>query len=223
MLRNAALAAVAALLAGAREADIRAAAARWRPSPGRGEILLRGGRLFYVDCYNANPDSMLDAARAFDRRTTTPTATATTGIGENKNATANEPPEGAGRGNADINEPPASVGRGNADANEPPGSTGRVFVLGGMNELGPDSILWHERVGRALPLRRGDRLFLFGGDSPAIGAGAVAAGFPETAVRRTSDIAELREWLAATTGAVFLKASRTHALERALPPADRAK
>ena len=172
MLRNATLAAVAARLAGSAPGTIRDAATHWHPSPGRGEIVLHGGRLFYVDCYNANPVSMLDAARAFDRRTSNHTAA----------------------------------------------PSGRLFALGGMNELGPDSVALHERTGRDLPLRAGDTLALFGGDSAALGTGAVAAGFPASAVRVAESIEVLREIIAAHSGPVFLKGSRSHALERALPP-----
>jgi UDP-N-acetylmuramyl pentapeptide synthase len=167
MLRNAALAAVAALLAGASQESVRAATARWRPSPRRGEIIQKDGKLIYVDCYNANPASMLDAARAFERRT-------------------------------------AAV------------ASGRLFVLGGMGELGAQSVALHESTGRDLPLRRGDALLLFGGDSAAFGRGAVSAGFPEEAVRQVVEIDELCALVAAFSGPVFLKGSRAHALERVL-------
>ncbi|RKX35505.1 MAG: UDP-N-acetylmuramoyl-tripeptide--D-alanyl-D-alanine ligase [Verrucomicrobia bacterium] len=42
--------------------------ASWTPAPLRGEIRISSGRMVYVDCYNANPDSMIDAVRAFNAR-----------------------------------------------------------------------------------------------------------------------------------------------------------
>jgi UDP-N-acetylmuramoyl-tripeptide--D-alanyl-D-alanine ligase len=42
--------------------------ASWAPAPLRGEIRSSSGRLVYVDCYNANPGSMIDAVRAFNAR-----------------------------------------------------------------------------------------------------------------------------------------------------------
>ncbi|MDR3228538.1 MAG: Mur ligase domain-containing protein [Puniceicoccales bacterium] len=170
MLRNAALASLAATLAGASPAAIRAAAAQWRPSPGRGEIRLDGGRLFYADCYNANPASLLDAARHFDRLT--------------------------------------------ARQKLFP----RLFVLGGMNELGAESAALHRQTGRGLPLRDGDTLALFGGDSALLGEGAVAAGFSRDAVFCAGDIEALEAHVGAcSAGAVFVKGSRSYALERVLP------
>ncbi len=167
MARNAALAATAALLGGVPPARIRAALAGWTPSPGRGELRESGGKLFYVDCYNASPASMVDAAECFVRRT--------------------------------------------------PESKPRLFVLGGMNELGDGAAELHREVGRKLPLRPGDVLALFGGLSAEIGKGAVEAGFAPCAVRACANVDELREVLTAFPGSVMIKGSRGYALERALP------
>lgn len=169
MVENAALAATAALTLGVSEERIQQAFHEWRPSANRGEIRLLGGRIFYIDCYNASPASMVDAARAFDRRA----------------------------------------------AEEKAG--GRLFVLAGMNELGEESARLHREVGARLPLRAGDMLVLFGGDSVEIGAGAVAGGFAEGAVRRAGSLEEVRELVSSFSGPVFLKGSRAYALERALP------
>jgi UDP-N-acetylmuramoyl-tripeptide--D-alanyl-D-alanine ligase len=38
----------------------------WTPAPLRGETRISAGRLVYVDCYNANPGSMIDAVQAFN-------------------------------------------------------------------------------------------------------------------------------------------------------------
>ncbi|MDR2845311.1 MAG: UDP-N-acetylmuramoyl-tripeptide--D-alanyl-D-alanine ligase [Puniceicoccales bacterium] len=170
MARNASLAAVAASLAGVSGERIQAAFNAWKPSARRGEVREHEGRLFYVDCYNASPASVLDAAQAFDVRTG--------GIG--------------------------AVG-------------GRLFLLAGMNELGAESVALHREVGRRLPLRDGDVLGLFGGDSAAFGEGAVAAGFPAASVQVLATIDAVREAVASARGAVLLKGSRSYALERTLP------
>ncbi len=62
---NAALAMVAAHELGLPDADIRERIERWRPDFKRGRIARRGAQTFYIDCYNANPVSMLDALVAF--------------------------------------------------------------------------------------------------------------------------------------------------------------
>lgn len=168
MARNAALAATAALLGGVTPERVRSALATWAPSPGRGEIRTSSGRIFYVDCYNASPASMLDAAECFVRRT--------------------------------------------------PDDRARLFVLGGMNELGEGAVELHRDVGRRLPLRARDTLALFGGLSAEIGTGAVGAGFPSSNVIVCEGLEALREAVSSFPGSVMIKGSRGYALERALPP-----
>ena len=167
MARNAALAAVATLLGGAEAGRVAEALRVWSPSAGRGEVSERHGKFYYVDCYNASPASMADAAACFARRS--------------------------------------------------PADKPRLYVLGGMNELGARSEDLHREVGAGLPLRRGDALALFGGHSRAIGEGAVAAGFDPGCVTPYATIEALRDAIAAFPGSVLLKASRGYALERALP------
>jgi len=65
MAHNAVLALCAALELGVAPDDLRERLSRWRPSPLRGEFHRVDGRLFYIDCYNANPASMADALAAF--------------------------------------------------------------------------------------------------------------------------------------------------------------
>lgn len=96
--------------------------------------------------------------------------------------------------------------------------TARLFVLGGMGELGAESEALHFGVGEKLPLcTETDFLALFGGNAAKIGQGAVACGFPQERVREFSDINELREFITAFRGNVMLKGSRAFALERAIP------
>ncbi|NCG08125.1 MAG: UDP-N-acetylmuramoyl-tripeptide--D-alanyl-D-alanine ligase [Verrucomicrobia bacterium] len=66
MCSNAALAIVATQLLGADLALGKSALAAWEPDEQRGQCLEHGNQIFYVDCYNANPDSMRDAMTAFE-------------------------------------------------------------------------------------------------------------------------------------------------------------
>jgi UDP-N-acetylmuramoyl-tripeptide--D-alanyl-D-alanine ligase len=61
----AALALTAALHLGVAPTVLQTRLAAWAPAPLRGEIRHEGGRLLYLDCYNANPASMADAIAAF--------------------------------------------------------------------------------------------------------------------------------------------------------------
>lgn len=94
----------------------------------------------------------------------------------------------------------------------------RLFVLGGMGELGETSESLHFSVGEKLPLcAETDSLALFGGNAAQIGQGAIEAGFPRERVRVFTDIDALREFITAFRGNVMLKGSRAFALERAIP------
>ena len=166
--RNAALALVAARLLGVPAAALAAVSAGWSAPAGRGSVHADGARTFYVDCYNASPASLLDAAAAFDRLA------------------------------------PAGP---------------RLFVLGGMAELGPDSARLHRECAARLPLRAGDQVVVFGGDAPAYLAGITTAGVRATTADGIEAVTSL---VTAHQGAVFLKGSRAFALERVLPPAVRA-
>lgn len=67
MAQNAALAIAAALWLGVPRATIQSRLADWKPAKLRGEVREVDGRLFYLDCYNANPASMADALAAFEQ------------------------------------------------------------------------------------------------------------------------------------------------------------
>lgn len=114
----------------------------------------------------------------------------------------------------------------------------RLFVLGGMRELGAASADWHRRVGEYLgqllaresecesacksagseTLHRTDTVILIGeaSDNAALEQGLhrYAAG---VAVHSFMQTQQAREWVDAFTGAVFLKGSRFYALETLLP------
>ena len=62
---NAALAICAATRLGIKSIDIQSRVVSWTPGGLRGEIRYEEGRMIYVDCYNANPASMLDALSSF--------------------------------------------------------------------------------------------------------------------------------------------------------------
>lgn len=65
MVSNLALVVHAGLHLGVPESTLAACLESWRPFRHRGEILRLGGVTYYVDCYNANPGSMVDSVRRF--------------------------------------------------------------------------------------------------------------------------------------------------------------
>lgn len=92
----------------------------------------------------------------------------------------------------------------------------RLYVLGCMEELGPDSALYHRQLGRTLHLRRADFLFAFGPQAGALREGLLENGNDPAQVAVIPDLAPVRERLAGFQGAVFLKGSRRYQLETVL-------
>ncbi len=64
---NAALAIIAARYCGVSDLEIGRRLQTWTPAAKRGRVEKLGKQTFYIDCYNANPDSMSDALTAFCR------------------------------------------------------------------------------------------------------------------------------------------------------------
>jgi UDP-N-acetylmuramoyl-tripeptide--D-alanyl-D-alanine ligase len=83
-----------------------------------------------------------------------------------------------------------------------------------MAELGPTSAQLHRDCGAQLPLRSGDHVIAFGGESAALLQGVALPGV-ELCVAASVEDAAAR--VAAYRGFVFLKGSRSFALERCLP------
>ena len=94
----------------------------------------------------------------------------------------------------------------------------RIAVLGDMLELGPEEDRWHRETGAAAA-GRADLLVCVGSRARLLGEGAVAAGLPESAVRRVASAEEAASLLAgllAAGDAALFKASRAIGLERAV-------
>jgi UDP-N-acetylmuramyl pentapeptide synthase len=167
--RNAALAIVAAQTLGVDESQIRSGIEAWVPTGNRGLIRTISAQTFYIDCYNANPSSMVDSLCAFDR--------------------------------AMLDALP------------------RCYVFGAMNELGAKAESLHHGVTRTLQLRAQD-VACFVGPSllcDAYAHGALEAGADGDQLRSVESYTQLKSFIAEFKGAIFLKGSRSYALEKLLP------
>lgn len=117
-----------------------------------------------------------------------------------------------------YNANPASM----ADALEtfrqlaPAGEGPRLFVLGCMEELGPDSLVHHENLGASLRLGPDDHVCVIGDQADAVQRGAMAAGARTDQVEIVESIEVISERFAAFSGTVFVKGSRRYQLERIL-------
>ena len=166
MAQNAVLAICAALWLGVSRELIQSRLAAYAPAPLRGEWRRTASQLLYLDCYNANPASMLDALATF-----------------------------------------YAV----APAAEP-----RLFIIGGMEELGPDAARHHRALGRSLHLRPQDELFAMGDHAGEVRTGALENGNSTAQLTIVTTHEAIAARLAEFRGAVFVKGSRRHQLEKAL-------
>ncbi len=118
-----------------------------------------------------------------------------------------------------YNASPASIlDSAAAFSREMKNSRNRLFVLGGVNELGNDSERLHFEVGEKLRLVPAtDFLAVFGGNSRFYAEGAAKAAFPRERIFVFSEIEELRNFVEKFDGDIFVKGSRGFALERILP------
>jgi len=92
----------------------------------------------------------------------------------------------------------------------------RMFVIGGMEELGAEAEMFHRALGRALRLRGGDVLCAIGDQAEAVTRGAIEGGAKAEQVSAARDVGEVTARFAEWKGAVFVKGSRRWALERIL-------
>ncbi len=96
----------------------------------------------------------------------------------------------------------------------------RLYVLGGMEELGAQAAEFHQQLGRTILLRPGDFLFTIGTHAAALREGLLENGNDPAHIAVVTDLAPVRERLAAFKGAAFLKGSRRYRLETVLGPQD---
>ncbi|MCH6256657.1 Mur ligase family protein [Puniceicoccaceae bacterium K14] len=141
----------------------------WRPSGMRGEWIEVDNKCVYLDCYNANPLSMIDSLESFVK---------------------------------------------NSDD-----SAARLFVIGGMEELGEGASSWHEQLGENLSLRDQDRLCIVGRFADDVLRGFIGSGGSAAIAQVVQSMQELKQIVNQFTGSVFLKGSRRYQLENALDDA----
>lgn len=93
----------------------------------------------------------------------------------------------------------------------------RLFVLGCMEELGPDSPRYHRELGESLHLRSQDMAYVIGTEAESVRAGAIGKGQSPECIAVVDTLLPVSKRLADFRGAVFLKGSRRYELEKALP------
>ena len=92
----------------------------------------------------------------------------------------------------------------------------RLFVVGCMEELGPEAPRFHRELGRSLPLRPDDFLLITGENAAPVREGALENGGRAAQIAVVDGLEGVKERVAAFRGAVFVKGSRRYQLERIL-------
>ena len=168
MAHNAALALTTALWLGVTPEEAQRRLYNWQPAALRGEqVQDHAGRWVYVDCYNANPASMLDALDAF--------------------------------------------------VSMAPEDQPRLFLIGGMEELGGAALEYHQRLGESLNLllRPIDKALVLA--DAELARAVVKAAFRRS-VEAADNLGVLRARMESHSGSVFIKGSRRFQLESLLLP-----
>jgi UDP-N-acetylmuramoyl-tripeptide--D-alanyl-D-alanine ligase len=94
----------------------------------------------------------------------------------------------------------------------------RLYLIGCMEELGSDAGRYHRELGAGLRLRPNDVLVVLGDWSGEVAAGAVEAGAGSAQILASVPRADIAGRLQSFHGAVFVKGSRRHELEKFFPP-----
>jgi UDP-N-acetylmuramoyl-tripeptide--D-alanyl-D-alanine ligase len=166
MVSNIALALLASLEMGIDQKALFERLPQYSPSALRGTTLTGRGCTYFVDCYNANPTSMLDSISFFSSQYST---------------------------------------------------LPRLFVLGGMEELGEEEEKLHETLGSKIKLNENDLVLLIGQKASWMAKGILAAGGKDRQVLGLKDGSEAIPVIEDFRGAIFFKGSRALKLENLVP------
>ncbi|MBC2595366.1 hypothetical protein H5P28_13950 [Ruficoccus amylovorans] len=98
-----------------------------------------------------------------------------------------------------------------------PADKPRLYVLGGMKELGVESYRYHMETGGRIRLREGDRAVLIGSEADGYRDGLLKARNPAGSLRLFTETRDASEAVKDFSGAIMLKGSRAYALESLLP------
>ncbi|MBR4597698.1 MAG: UDP-N-acetylmuramoyl-tripeptide--D-alanyl-D-alanine ligase [Opitutales bacterium] len=93
----------------------------------------------------------------------------------------------------------------------------RMFVLGGMAELGLAALRYHREIGEMLPFAEGSKAVLVGENAQIYKDALVSKGWAEEDILLFENSAEACGALANFEGWIFVKGSRVYELEKALP------
>lgn len=166
MRKNLALSVLAASELGVSDEIISERLPQYRPSTLRANCFQGRGRTYFVDCYNANPSSMIDSLTFFAERH---------------------------------------------------GATPKLYILGGMEELGSEERKLHAKVSSSIRVESNDLFVMIGEKASWFADGLLKGGADEEQLVVLDDLDSARSLVEDFQGAVMLKGSRASRLEQLLP------
>jgi UDP-N-acetylmuramyl pentapeptide synthase len=89
----------------------------------------------------------------------------------------------------------------------------RLFIIGGMSELGNQSDAIHWRAGEKFPAAPGDHFFFLGKETEPMRDALLLRGFPKKNLRNFQEKSDIRDGMGHWPGPIYLKGSRCYALE----------
>jgi UDP-N-acetylmuramoyl-tripeptide--D-alanyl-D-alanine ligase len=97
-----------------------------------------------------------------------------------------------------------------------PASEPRLYVIGGMEELGEDAARHHRELGCSIELRAEDALVTMGDYADELRDGAIEQGLNAAQITVVNKHADIAAAINGFRGAIFIKGSRRYQLEAAL-------
>ena len=97
-----------------------------------------------------------------------------------------------------------------------PATEPRLYVIGGMEELGVEAARYHHDLGRSIELRAEDVLVTMGDYADELRSGAIEQGLNSAQISVVTKHADIASAIAGFRGAIFVKGSRRYQLEAAL-------
>ena len=97
-----------------------------------------------------------------------------------------------------------------------PATEPRLYVIGGMEELGVEAARHHRELGRLIELRAEDVLVTIGDHADELRAGAIEQGRNAAQISVVTRQADIAAAITGFRGAIFVKGSRRYQLEAAL-------
>ncbi len=168
LISNFAMALTVATVMGVEKSILQDRLLTWKPSAKRGEWLSIGNQKFFVDCYNANPISMLESIQIFQMQA--------------------------------------------------PSTLPHLYVIGQIAELGRASENYHFEMGAQIKIRPQDSVILVGENMQPVYEGLLKAGNKAHQITKVPSTEAMGTSIQNFQGAVFLKGSRYHRLERLTDP-----